>query len=138
MTQQWYSVEQVAALLDLHVKTVRGYIRDERLPAVRVGKQYRIGREALARFTGTEPEPTARQRRVEVSTVVRIDGIDRSGMDRLSTMITGSQHGASEGAPLHVQTSYDETHESLRVVVLGEPGRTAELLNLIQAIAEQV
>ena len=47
--QDLYSVEQVAAQLGLHVRTVRNYVRDGRLKAVRIGKQYRIAREHLGR-----------------------------------------------------------------------------------------
>ena len=42
MDQDLYSVEQVAEQLGLHVKTVRNYVRDGRLKAVRIGKQYRM------------------------------------------------------------------------------------------------
>jgi hypothetical protein len=34
------------------VKTVRNYVRDGRLKAVRIGKQYRIAREDLEAFMG--------------------------------------------------------------------------------------
>ena len=44
---QLYSVEQVANRLGLNVRTVRGYIREGRLSAVRIGKQYRIAAEDL-------------------------------------------------------------------------------------------
>ena len=47
-----YSVEQVAERLGLHVRTVRNYVRDGRLKAVRIGKQYRIAREDLEALTG--------------------------------------------------------------------------------------
>ena len=59
MYQELYSVEQVAERLGLHVKTVRNYVREGRLKAVRIGKQYRIAREDLAAMTG-RPEPPAR------------------------------------------------------------------------------
>src|SRR5437016_63386 len=74
MSQDLYSVEQVAALLGLHVRTVRNHVRDGRLKAVRIGKQYRIAREDLAAFTGrpiAAPESVARQRFVEASSVVQ-------------------------------------------------------------------
>lgn len=51
MTEEMYSVEQVAEQLGLHVRTVRGYIRSGRLKAVRIGKQYRIARSDLAELT---------------------------------------------------------------------------------------
>ena len=39
MSQELYSVEQVAEHLGLHVRTVRNYVRDGRLKAVRIGKR---------------------------------------------------------------------------------------------------
>lgn len=138
MTQQWYSVEQVAELLGLHVKTVRGYVRDGRLAAVRVGKQYRISRDSLAGFTGAQPEPMSRTRRVEVSSIVQIDAISRESMDRLTTMVLASLGGEPGDKPLQVETSYDEERASLKIIVIGEPTRAGELLKLIDTIAEQV
>ena len=49
MSEELYSVEQVAERLGLHVKTVRSYVREGRLKAVRIGKQYRIGRRIWKR-----------------------------------------------------------------------------------------
>lgn len=137
-TQQWYSVDQVADLLGLHVRTVRGYVRQGLLDAVRVGKQYRVSREALEAFTGGRPEPVARTRHVEVSSVVQIDAISHESMTRLTTMVTSSLNGPSEDEPLRVETVYDEQRASLKLIVIGGTGRTAELLALIGSIAEQV
>ncbi|WP_410908004.1 helix-turn-helix domain-containing protein, partial [Priestia sp. SIMBA_032] len=51
MTPSYYlSADEVADELGLHVRTVRTYIRDGRLRAARVGKQYRITRADLAAF----------------------------------------------------------------------------------------
>ena len=52
MTEELYSVDQVAARLGLHVRTVRNYVRNGRLRAVRIGRQYRIAREDLEALTG--------------------------------------------------------------------------------------
>ncbi len=82
MSQELYSVEQVAERLGLHVKTVRSYVREGRLKAVRIGKQYRIAREDLEAMTGRPeppPEPVLRERHVEVSSIVEIDAISLGG-----------------------------------------------------------
>ena len=65
MAQDLYSIWEVADLLGLHVRTVRNYVRDGRLKAVRIGKQYRIAREDLEVLTGRpasafEREPVRR------------------------------------------------------------------------------
>ena len=42
--------EQVAAILQVHVLTIYGYIRKGKLDAVRLGRNYRIIPEELTRF----------------------------------------------------------------------------------------
>jgi excisionase family DNA binding protein len=125
MEQDWLSVEQVADRLGLHVRTVRGYIRDGRLKAVRIGKQYRIAQADLDVFTGRPAEPV--RRHVEVSAVVEIDGITASLADRLSTfLVAGAQL-----EPVRVRTVYDDVRGRLKVIVLGGVTVTADVLQLI-------
>ncbi|MEV0999822.1 helix-turn-helix domain-containing protein [Nonomuraea sp. NPDC050202] len=127
-----YTVEQVADLLGLHVKTVRNYVRDGRLPAVRIGRQYRIAKEDLAAFTGLPIGAPARARHAEVSSIVQIDGIARRDMDRVSTMVMGSLTGRPHG--LRVQFVYDEDREHLKVVVLGGLEESAQVLRILDAL----
>ncbi|MEV4557613.1 helix-turn-helix domain-containing protein [Kitasatospora sp. NPDC049285] len=129
--QEFYSVEDVAELLGLHVKTVRGYVRDGRLKAVRIGKQYRIARAEVEAFTGVEPAaPVAR---AEVSAVVQLDGVGRAEADRLVTAVLAAAGAWSGGPrPLWVQGVRDEERGGLRFVVLGAPRRVGELLALIE------
>ncbi|MER7504529.1 helix-turn-helix domain-containing protein [Nonomuraea pusilla] len=133
---EYYTVDQVAALLGLHVKTVRGYVRDGRLPAVRIGKQYRIGKDDLAAFTGLPAESMApgARREVDVSSVVRIDGIGRADADRVTTTVTSSLKGAPRGA--FVECAYDEERGQLKVVVLGGLETSATVLTIIDTVLE--
>ena len=61
MNTKWLKVEDIAKELDLHVNTVRGWIRDGKLKATRLGKEYRIKQEDFEKFlkdrtTPDEPE----------------------------------------------------------------------------------
>src|SRR6478672_7752117 len=120
MPDELLSVEQVAERLGLHVRTVRNYVRDGRLKAVRIGKQYRIARTDLEAFTGggtpSVAETTRRSRQVEVSSVVQIDAIDQHTAGRLSTLLTASVAGRSGGQQLRIQTIYDEERASMKVI----------------------
>lgn len=130
-----YTVEQVAELLGLHVKTVRNYVREGRLPAVRIGKRYRIAKEDLEAFTGvpvTPPAGPAASRRAEVSSIVQVDGLPRPAMDRLSTAVLGALGGGPSG--VRVQFVYDEEREHLKVVVLGALEESAQVLRLIDVL----
>lgn len=133
-----YSAEQVADILGLHVRTVRGYVRDGRLPAVRVGKQYRITEQDLRAFTGAEPAESAGTPRVRVSTIVHIDDVDRSTTDRITTHLTAAAMGESNRpAQLDVHSSYDQSARRLTVFVVGDPASTTALIGMIGAITGQ-
>ncbi|GAA2981759.1 helix-turn-helix domain-containing protein [Actinokineospora diospyrosa] len=131
---EWLSVDQVAEELGLHVRTVRGYVRDGKLKAVRIGKQYRIARADLEAVTGAPP--IRRSRHVEVATTVRVDAISRTDMDRVATMLTASVAPGTEDR-VRIQLSYDEERASLTVMLLGGLITTAELLRLIDAVTDQ-
>lgn len=48
--EKFYSCEQIAERYDVKLTTVWSWIRTQRLPAVKVGKQYRVTADALAAF----------------------------------------------------------------------------------------
>ena len=133
-----YSAEQVADLLGLHVRTVRGYVRDGRLPAVRIGKQYRITERDLRAFTGAVPDEPASRPHAHVSTVVHIDNVNRQTMDRITAHLTAAAIGDSgQREQLDVHSTYDESACRLTVFVVGNPESTAAAISLIGALTSQ-
>jgi excisionase family DNA binding protein len=133
MTQELYSVYMVAERLGLHVKTVRAYVRDGRLKATRIGKQYRIAREDLEAFTGqtAEREAIARTRHVEVSTVVHIDAASRELHDRLSTTLNASLNGRAHASPVRIDYGFDAERARLKIIISADAEVTASLLRTI-------
>jgi excisionase family DNA binding protein len=138
--RELYSVGEVAERLGLHVRTVRSYVRDGRLKAVRIGKQYRIAREdfeALAGLPGaaSPAEPPATRRPPEVSSIVQIDSIGPDSAGRLSTLVTaGAQAPPGSPGRLNVQTIYDREQQRMKIVILGGAAATADLLQLVDAV----
>ncbi|MFE9656250.1 helix-turn-helix domain-containing protein [Micromonospora sp. NPDC006431] len=136
MSNDMYSVEQVADLLGLHVRTVRGYIRAGRLRAARIGKQYRISRADLDALTG-RPAPPIGAPALEVSSIVQVDGVDRAAADRLATLVlAGVNTGHDPTRPLRVQTVHDEERHRMKIIVLGDAATTADLLRLLDAVLQ--
>jgi excisionase family DNA binding protein len=140
--QAFYSVEQVAERLGLHVRTVRNYVREGKLTAVRIGKQYRIAREDLEAFTGrpvpVPPRESARRHRhIEVSSIVEIDAIDADAASRTATVLMGVSANRSHGdAPLRIETVYDEERARMKIIILGSLLDTAKLLELVHSVVE--
>ena len=139
MTDELYSVDQVAERLGLHVRTVRNYVRDGRLKAVRIGKQYRIAREDLEALTGhppaasgTESEPS--RRHVEVSSIVQIEAISFDAAGRVTNALMAATTGRPEAdEPLRVDTIYDQERARFKVIITGSLATTASLLKFMTA-----
>jgi excisionase family DNA binding protein len=132
----FYSIEQVAEQLGVHVRTVRNFVRDGRLPATRIGKQYRIAAGDLAKLTG-RARPADRHRHVEASSIVEIDVIDPETTSRLTNMLMGAANSRDgSGPPLRVQTMYDEERARLKIIIIGALDDTTALLKAIKALTE--
>ncbi|MGI5841361.1 MAG: helix-turn-helix domain-containing protein [Patescibacteria group bacterium] len=50
-SNSFYTVEQVADLLQVHWQTVLNYIKGGKLEAMKLGRGYRISKESIDKFT---------------------------------------------------------------------------------------
>ena len=142
MTEELYSVDQVAARLGLHVRTVRNYVRNGRLRAVRIGRQYRIAREDLEALTGRPATAPLRgsetlRRHVEVSSIVQIEALTSESASRVTNALMASVKGRAEtDEPLRIDTIYDKERARLKVILTGSIGTITSLLKFINAYLE--
>jgi excisionase family DNA binding protein len=136
-----FTPEQVATKLGLHVKTVRRYIRDGELEAVKVGKRYRVTAKALEEFSGVslQPDTTAQRPFAETSTIVSIDDLVPEVADRLATMVVAVAQGRRDASdPLHVKATYYPERKRLKVVCSGDIVATTHMLALINTLLENL
>jgi excisionase family DNA binding protein len=120
------------------VRTVRGYVHDGRLRAVRIGKQYRITREDLEEFVGApvvDPPDVGRHRHLDVSSIVEIDAVSPETAHRITTLLTAARTHAAD-QPLRVETIYDQERARMKIVILGGLADTRHLLEYLQAVLE--
>ena len=152
MPEELFSVDRVAELLELHPKTIRRFIREGRLNAVKVGGQWRILNKELSRFMGDgdgvqnslQPlEPILEYQKelklkVTVSAVVDVAVADRTEADRLSTLILASMNsrGASSGSA-RCEYLYQEKKGQARFVFWGKPSFVSVMLEMIAAVSKE-
>jgi excisionase family DNA binding protein len=138
MPTQLYTADEVAGLLNLHVKTIRRYVRDGRLKARRIGKEYRIARVDLDAFAGeTRPAetPVARTRHVIASSIVDVDAISPEESHRITTMIMASLNSRKGETDFpRVDSIYYAEQAKLRVTITASPMLTCELLRMVDAL----
>jgi excisionase family DNA binding protein len=143
LTPALLSVEQVAEILTLNVRTVRNYVRSGSLKATRIGKQYRIGVADLEAFTG-RPVESHDERvlspggRVEVSSVINMEGVTPALASRITNMLTAMANVLrSIEQPVAVSTTYDVQLDRLRVLLAADLKSTRDFLSMINAVLEE-
>lgn len=132
------TVEQAAERLKLHPKTVLRFIREGRLRATRVGKSYRIVASDLDAFAGVDASAAAK-RTVRVTSVLEVGDLDLDGAQTIATFLSAAIIG-TQARPdaLQLTTAFDGAARLLKVVVIGTPADTAQLLQLAQVQLENL
>ena len=140
-TNSLLTAREASERLNLHVKTVRRLIAQGKLPARRIGKEYRITRRALAEFAGAFPAPSAdqapRTRAVLASSVVDITAISPDDSHRITTLIIAGMNARQEKSDFpRVDCIYEAERGRLRIMIAADPTLTCELLRTITALTE--
>ena len=142
MDHALYSPEQVAERLGLHVRTVRNYVRDGRLRAVRIGKQYRIAGKDLAELTG-QPAPASEataplgRPHAEVTSVVELDAIPVEMATRITNTLMAAANGrGQQEAPSRAQTLYHPERMHMKIILVGSMEDNAAYFALIRGVLE--
>ena len=137
MQETYYTVEQIAQMLQMHPKTVQRYIREGKLRAVKVGKGWRIGGHDLSVFTERVPQagetPTA-----VVSCVADVYAADKTDAIRIVNTLTAGLNSKPAGyGQCSMQTQYIQEEQKLRVTLYGGARVTAAMLDAIAMLTEE-
>jgi excisionase family DNA binding protein len=139
---RYISIEEAAQRLNLHVRTVRRYVRSGRLKAVRVGKQYRIAPEDLDALVGATTAaalPTdhvSQRRHTEIVGLVWIDVIDPEEGERVASAVKGYGKGwLNLTNPVHVESLYDKDRRRLKLVLAGSLSEVGDVLTMVDILA---
>lgn len=159
MESQFYTIDKIAEILGMHHKTIRKLVTEGKLPASKVGKQWRISGHDLSVFmernnvniadkkvseesnidfvTNGEVKDTVNQK-VNVSTVVDINDVDKEQYFRISnTLIAVMNCKDSTIGKATINMKYDEKANRLRVILWGSIGFIEDMLSSISMLVEQ-
>lgn len=130
------TVEFAAERLKVHQKTILRLIRKGRLKGTRIGKAYRILRSDLEAFAGVEMPAAAAS--ASVTSVVDVPDVAPDTAQNWSKMIMAALNSrASRTAPLRAETIYEPERAHFKVVIVGAPSDTMNLLGLIRMWTER-
>lgn len=141
MTEQYYTVEQISKILDIHPKTIQRYIREGKLRAVKIGKSWRVTGHDLSLFAeGTQtsggPDSTGAAVKVSASAVVDIETGRDQAQRIINTLTAVLNVKPPEYGPSTLHTHYVEMESKLRITLWGGAAFMAAMMDIITALTQ--
>ena len=143
MFKDYYTVEQISTMLDIHPKTIQRYIREGKLRATKIGKGWRITGHDLSVFTesdsyrssGTENQP---ERTITASAVIDIVTEGKDDAIRIMNTLTASLNAKpSEYGQSSMQSQYIERENMVRITLWGGIRFMAIMMDTLTALTEE-
>jgi len=138
MDDAYYSVEQVAEQLGMHVKTIQRYIREGLLPASRIGRRWRVSARDLGAFTRrqrTERPGESAAGRVKASAVLDIRVDSRDEEIRIVNTLTAVLNGKPpEYGESTLTAQFLEPERMVRVALWGGLRFTQTMLGFVASL----
>ncbi len=140
MPEKYYTAEQAAEMMKMHIKTVQRYIREGRLKANKVGKSWRITGHDLSVFLEGERDEadafSVAESKVQVSAVADILAASQHDAIRIMNTLTAlSNAKPREEGPSSLTVQYLEPEHKVRAMVYGSIGYVRMLLDSIAVLA---
>lgn len=105
MEQEWFSVEELSRILNLHIKTVQRFIRDGQIKGTKFGRNWMVHRDELRNYTHAElakpdvlvPQEPPGKMTLFATTTIEIQGMGYPEAARISSNIMGALASPEEG-----------------------------------------
>lgn len=137
MNESYYTPEQVAEKLGMHVKTIQRYLRTGILPATRIGSRWRVSARDLATFTqANRMERSAPpERGIRVSSVLDIPTKSRDEAIRIVNTLTAALNAKPpEYGQSSMTAQFIESENMVRVALWGALRFTQAMLESIDML----
>lgn len=137
MSQEFYTVDDVANRLALHPKTVLRLIGSGRLRATKIGKSYRVMRADMEAFAGASSGQITKP--VRVTTIVDVPNMDRDESDRLTKYMHAAFLSPTERSQhSHLEIVFDPLAGHLKIVIIGSPADAVILIGAFESFSGSV
>ncbi len=146
---KYYTVDQIAKILNIHPKTIQRYIREGKLNATKVGKSWRVTGHDLSVFTEvtnyisgrtitTKTAEESREDKIKISAVVDIDIDDMDEGMRIVNMLTAvlnvkpPEYGKST-----MNAQFIESERKVRVMLWGNIKFMENMISSLSVLTDQ-
>ncbi len=149
MDEKYFTVEEIATLLNMHAKTIQRYIREGKLRASKVGKSWRVTGHDLSVFAeGEDNRPDSPEGdgldgksadgRIRISSVIDID-VDRkdSAMRIVNTITAALNAKPPEYGNSTMSAQFIEAEMKVRIMLWGDLRVTRSILDFLSELTDQ-
>jgi len=158
MEEKFYTIDQIAEILGMHHKTIRKFITEGKLKANKVGKQWRISGHDLSifmennnvnisnknevenekiEFSNGEVDINNKINKINISTVVDINGVDIDECRRISNMLLAVMNSKdSKMCNSTINIKHYQKEKNLKVMLWGDIEFTKEMLDFISMLTQ--
>lgn len=143
MNKEYYTVEQISNMLDIHPKTIQRYIREGRLRASKVGKSWRINGHDLSVFIESDSNKELNTEKQSVrsalaSSVIDIAVYGKEDAIRIMNTLSGALNSKPhEYGQSSMQSQYIECENMIRVTLWGDIRFMTVMMDTISILIEQ-
>jgi excisionase family DNA binding protein len=143
MAKEYYTVEQISEMLNIHPKTIQRYIREGRLRATKVGKGWRVTGHDLSLFVESDGDKgrgrgSRQARSVIASSVVDIIANGKENAIRIMNTLTAALNSKpSEYGQSSMHSQYIERENMVRITLWGDIRFMAVMMDTIALLAEE-
>lgn len=142
MNEKYYKIEDISKMLGLHPKTVGRYIREGKLRATKVGKQWLVTGHDLSVFAegnslGVSQDSGSGATVVTISTVIDVNARGREDGIRILNTMTALLNGK----PRHygessMNAQWIEPEHKVRILLWGSLPLTRFVLDAVETLTE--
>jgi excisionase family DNA binding protein len=144
MSNNYYTVEQIAGMLGIHPKTIQRYIREGKLRAVKIGKGWRVTGYDLSTFTESaslrDAKSGANMESRAAATASAVVDIEVTGRDEairiMNTLTAGLNAKPPEYGRSSMHTQFIEADCKVRVTLWGGVRFMAAVMDAVDMLTE--
>ncbi|MBL8028779.1 MAG: helix-turn-helix domain-containing protein [Fibrobacteres bacterium] len=146
MNEKFYTVEQIAELLQINEKTIQRYIREGKLKAVKLGKSWRVTGHDLSVFTestGVGSNISSGRAHnsdmvTSASAVVDVQVADTDAAIRIMNTLTAALNSKpAEFGRSSMNTQYIQEEKKVRISLWGSVDFMAVIMDNIRLLTKQ-
>lgn len=143
MNEEYYTVEQISNMLNIHPKTIQRYIREGKLRAVKIGKGWRVSGHDLSTFIENDSyekqaiSGNSSEHSIIASSVIDISVYGKEEAIRIMNTLTATLNAKpSEYGQSSMQSQYIERENTVRVTLYGGTRFMAIMMDTITMLTE--